>query len=295
VELFRALAVLVEPPDRPGVARVAEALGLGEVPEASAYTDVFVFQLYPYASVYVGAEGMLGGEARDRVAGFLRALGHDVPAEPDHLALLLCAYAGLCEAERVEEEGRRRGRVRGARRALLWEHLLSWLPVYLDKVGRVAPRFYRRWAETLRAALDAEAKELGIQAELPLHLREAPALADPRESSSEEFLKSLLAPARSGLVLVREDLARAARELGTGVRAGERLFALRSLVGQDAAGTLDWLAREAESWHALHQRRLAAHGPVAEWWAARAASTASLLGELGDDLDEHGLPGLTPV
>jgi hypothetical protein len=282
MELFRALAVLVEPPGRPGAARVAEALGLGAVPEASAYTELFVFQLYPYASVYVGAEGMLGGEARDRVAGFLAALGHDVPAEPDHLALLLGAYAGLCEIEK-EKGG---GRVRGARRALLWEHLLSWLPVYLDKVGRVAPRFYRRWAETLGAALDAEALELGTQAELPLHLREAPALADPRESSSEEFLKSLLAPARSGLVLVRDDLARAARELGTGVRAGERLFALRSLLAQDAPGTLSWLAREAEAWHALHQRRRPAHGPVADWWAARAASTARLLHELSAGAEE---------
>jgi len=167
---------------------------------------------------------------------------------------------------------------------MLWEHLLSWLPVYLDKVERVAPRFYRSWAETLRAALDAEAADLGAQAELPLHLREAPALADPRQSEPEEFLKSLLAPARSGLVLVRDDLARAARELGTGVRAGERLFALRSLVGQDAAGTLDWLAREAEDWRALHRGRRAAHGRVAEWWAARAASTAKLLRELKADL-----------
>jgi TorA maturation chaperone TorD len=280
MELFRALAVLVEPPDRPGVARVAEALGLGELPEASAYTDLFVFQLYPYASVYVGAEGMLGGEARDRVAGFMSAIGDDVPAEPDHLALLLGAYAGLCEAERGERDERRRERVRGARRALLWEHLLSWLPVYLDKVGRVAPRFYRHWAETLGAALDAEAAELGAQPELPLHLREAPALADPRAAAAEEFLQTLLAPARSGLVLVRDDLARAARELGTGVRAGERLFALRSLLGQDAAGTLSWLAREAEAWHSLHRHRRAAHGRVAEWWAARAASTADLLREL---------------
>lgn len=266
---------------------MAEALGLGALPEQSAYTDLFVFQLYPYASVYVGAEGMLGGEARDRVAGFLSALGHDVPAEPDHLALLLGAYAGLCEAERDETEARRRERVRGARRALLWEHLLSWLPVYLDKVERVAPRFYRLWAETLRAALDAEAAEMGAQGPLPLHLREAPALADPRSAAPEDFLKTLLAPARSGLVLVRDDLARAARELGTGVRAGERLFALRSLAGQDAAGTLDWLAREAEDWHALHRRRLDAHGRVAEWWGARAASTAKLLRELKADADEN--------
>jgi TorA maturation chaperone TorD len=283
MELFRALAVLVEPPDRPGVARVAEALGLGAVPEASAYTDLFVFQLYPYASVYVGAEGMLGGEARDRVAGFLAALGHEVPAEPDHLALLLGTYAGLCEVEKERGDGR----VQGARRALLWEHLLSWLPVYLDKVERVAPRFYRRWAETLRAALDAEGKALGEPETLPLHLREAPAVVDPREAAPEEFLKSLLAPARSGFVLVRDDLARGARELGTGVRAGERLFALRSLVGQDAAGTLDWLAREAEDWHALHLGRRAAHGAVAEWWAARAASTAKLLRELSAEAESE--------
>lgn len=287
MELFRALAVLVEPPDRPGVTRVAEALGLGALPETSAYTELFVFQLYPYASVYVGAEGMLGGEARDRVAGFLAAVGHAVPAEPDHLALLLGAYAELCEAELNEGDARGQARVRGARRALLWEHLLSWLPVYLDKVGRVAPQFYRRWAETLRAALDAEALELGAQAELPLHLREAPALADPREAAPEEFLKTLLAPARSGLILVRDDIVRAARELGTGVRAGERLFALRSLVGQDAAGTLNWLAREAEDWHALHLQRRDAHGAVAEWWAARAASTAKLLRELRDDAAEN--------
>jgi hypothetical protein len=139
----------------------------------------------------------------------------------------------------------------------------------------------------LRAALDAEAEELGALEPLPLHLREAPALADPREAAPEEFLKTLLAPARSGVILVRDDLARAARELGTGVRAGERLFALRSLVGQDAAGTLAWLAREAEDWHTLHQRRRAAHGHVAEWWAARAAATAKLLRELAAEAEEE--------
>jgi hypothetical protein len=287
MELFRALAVLVEPPGRPGAGRVAEALGLGALPEASAYTDVFVFQLYPYASVYVGSEGMLGGEARDRVAGFLSALGRGVaPHEPDHLALLLGAYAWLSESEGAASDARRRESLRRARRALLWEHLLSWLPAYLDKLEQVAPLFYRRWAETLRAALDAEAEGLGAQDALPLHLREAGSLADPRASSSEEFLKTLLAPARSGLIIVRDDLARAARDLGAGVRAGERQFALRSLMGQDAAGTLSWLAAEADRWHALHQRRRDAHGPLAEWWAARAASTAKLLRELSDEARE---------
>ena len=287
MELFRALAVLAEPPGRPGAARVAEALGLGALPEASAYTDTFVFSLYPYASVYLGAEGMLGGEARDRVAGFLAALGQKPPPEPDHLALMLGTYARLAEAEEDEPDARRREYLRGARRAFLWEHLLSWLPVYLDKLSEIAPPFYRRWGELLRAALDAEGEALGALGALPLHLREAPVLADPRapsedkpSSPSDEFLRTLLAPARSGMIIVRDDLARVARGLGVGLRAGERLYALRSLVGQDAAGVLGRLAEEAERWCELHLRRLDAHGQVAEWWAARAATTAALLRDL---------------
>jgi hypothetical protein len=285
MELFRALAVIAEPPARPGVGRVAEALGLGAAPEASVYTDLFVFQLYPYASVYLGDEGMMGGEARDRVAGFMNALGLEPPREPDHLSTMLGAYASLCASEDAARDERARRHFRGARRAFLWEHLLSWLPVYLDKLLRMAPRFYRRWAELLREALDSEAASLGPQETLPLHLREAGEVADPRASSSDEFLRTLLAPARSGLILVRDDLARAARELQTGVRAGERTFALRSLVGQDAAAALHWLSSEADAWESLHGRRTGAHGRVAEWWAARAGSTARLLRELKSDAE----------
>src|SRR5947209_19489328 len=103
MELFRALAVLAEPPERPEVARLAELLDLGKPPSASEYTETFVFQLYPYASVYLGAEGMLGGEARDRVAGFLSALGLAPPHEPDPPSTLLATYAQLSAPE--EDEG----------------------------------------------------------------------------------------------------------------------------------------------------------------------------------------------
>jgi TorA maturation chaperone TorD len=58
-------------------------------PQAHEHTEVFGLQLYPYASVYVGPEGMLGGEARDRIAGFWRVLRLTPATEPDHLATLL--------------------------------------------------------------------------------------------------------------------------------------------------------------------------------------------------------------
>ncbi|HLM58766.1 MAG TPA: molecular chaperone TorD family protein [Pyrinomonadaceae bacterium] len=274
MELFRALAVLVEPPDRDGAGRVAEALGLGALPEPSEYTELFAFQLYPYASVYAGAEGMLGGEARSRVADFMGLLGIRPPSEPDHLAVLLAAYAGLCESD---EGG-------AAREAFLWEHLLSWLPAYLEKLSELAPPFYRRWGGLLMKALLEEVGRTGPPASLPLHLREAPPLADPRGGEgAEEFSRSLLAPARSGMILTRADLARAGRSLGTGLRAGGRAFALRSLLGQDTAAAFGWLAAEAEGWAGRHLKHREALGAVSEWWAGRARDAAGLLRELQEE------------
>ncbi|MDQ3743593.1 MAG: molecular chaperone TorD family protein [Acidobacteriota bacterium] len=312
MELFRALAVFAEPPEGPEVARLAALLNLGEPPSASEYTETFVFRLYPYASVYLGAEGMLGGEARARVAGFLAALGETPPPEPDHLSTLLATYARLSAAHESEDAGgdergaeaderraeangrgaeadesgaRRRAGLSAARKAFLWEHLLSWLPVYLGRVAEVAPPFYRRWAELLLSALVEEARACGRPRSLPLHLREAPPPADPRAESAEEFLSSLLAPARSGLVITRDDLARAARALGTSARAGERRFVLKSLMGQDACGVLAWLSEEASRQSARHAARRDAFGPVAEWWAARTSATEKLLRELKADAE----------
>ncbi len=278
MELLRALAVLAEPPTEE-TGRVGEALGLGEAPSADEYTELFVFQLYPYASVYLGREGMLGGEARDRVGGFWRALGPMPPAEPDHLSVMLALYARLCELE--AEEGARRANWRVARRAFLWEHLLSWLPVYLTKLAEIATPFYRRWGEVLMKAVLAEIEAVGRQGALPLHLREAGRLVDPREGEEgADFWQSLLAPARSGMILTRADLRRAARDLGCGLRVGERKFVLKSLAAQDAPGLFGWLIEEAALWEKRHRAFEPTLGAVASSWAAQAQAAGRLLGEL---------------
>jgi TorA maturation chaperone TorD len=279
MELFRALAVLAEPPAAEGAA-LADALALGPMPTVAEYTEAFVFQLYPYASVYLGAEGMLGGEARDRIGGFWRALGLKPPAEPDHLSVMLALYAQLVEIEEHESDARRRQGCRLARKAFLWEHLLSWLPPYLDKLGEVAAPFYRRWGEVLAESLFEEAMIVGRQERLSLHLRDAPGLLDPRRDEVGEFLQSLLTPARSGMILVRSDLGRAARRLGLGLRLGERRFILKALFSQDAPGVLRWLAEEASGWAERHRLRRDALADVAGAWEAKAAATACILREL---------------
>lgn len=276
MELFRALGVLAEPPSPEGEV-VARTLGLAGRPTAVEYTELFQLNLYPYASVYLGDEAMLGGEARDRVAGFWRALDLVPPVEPDHLVALLGLYAAVGDEALPGE----------VRRALLWEHLLSWLPAYLAKARQLAPPFYREWAELLDVGLVAEAKRLPAHGLVPLHLRAAAGLADPRVEGAEAFLTSLLAPVRSGLVLVRADLVRAARELGLGLRLGERRFVLRALLAQEAPVTLRWLAREAEISIDRHRRAPHALAPVTDVWAARAEQTAALLTDLALETEKE--------
>lgn len=285
MELFRALATFAEP-TREESARVAEALELGQLPAGSEYTETFIFQLYPYASVYLGAEGMMGGVARDMIAGFWRALGLMPPAEPDHLSVMLALYAELAEREEKASDASSSERWRHARRAFLWEHLLSWLPVYLQKLDHIATPFYHKWGETLREALAVEIEAVGMPGQLPLHLRAAHGLSDPREHETEEFLQSLLAPARSGIILVRDDLARAGRKLGLGVRMGERKFILKSLFNQNPQAVLGWLLEETERWQERHRQNQEAFGVIASAWLAKTEAAAKLLEELKQEAEE---------
>jgi len=276
-ELFRALGSLCESPGSASL-DLGAALGLSGQPEEHDYTDAFLFQLYPYSSVYVGAEGMLGGEARDRVAGFWRALGLRPPAEPDHLAALLALYAGLIDWELDEPDEARRALRRQSRKALLWEHLLSWVPVFADKVRVVATSFYAGWAELLLDALIDETGTAGRQEKLPLHLRDAPELLSPSEDPAS-FLSGLLAPVRSGMILTRTDFSRAARDLDLGLRVGERRFVLESFLAQDADATLAWLTQEAYRSAERHASFASDLEGISLFWRGRAETAAALLSE----------------
>lgn len=282
-ELFRALAILAEPPGAE-TDRVADLLELAGRADAADHTELFGLQLWPYASIYVGAEGKLGGEARDRVAGFWRALHLTPPAEPDHLAALLGLYATVADSEASEPDPARRQLRRSSRQALLWEHLLSWLPPYLAKLEEIASPFYAAWADLLREALIGEARAFGTPDRLPLHLREAPVLPNPQTDGADAFLAGLLAPVRSGMLLVRDDLGRAARQLGLGLRQGERAYVLKALLGQEPAATLKWLADEARRWAAVHGAMPDELEPVRGFWSRRAQAGAQLMASLSPAL-----------
>lgn len=276
-EALRALGVLVEPPCAEHAA-IAAALELPPPPTADEHAAVLGFQLPPYASIYLGVEGMLGGEARDRIAGFWRALGTQPPHEPDHLSVLCAAATALAHADRPAGRRTADPRVSTARGALYWEHLASWMTPYLGALRRVGSPFYAAWADTLDAVLAAEAEALGPPPVLPLALRTAPAPSGP-PADLDALVGSVLAPVRIGMVIARGDLARCAAALGLGLRAGERRFALRALLAQDAAAVLRWLAGEARRQAGTYDER----SPIARWWRGRAWQAAHWLDGLARD------------
>jgi len=285
MELFRAFGALLEAPSSEN-RLLGHLLELGDVPDEATHSELFLFQIYPYASVFLGETGQMGGEARDRVAGFWRALGGDPPGEPDHLATLLAAYSTLIDEEANCDDDEQRLAWRKVRHAYLWEHLLSWSLPFLTKLRQIAPPFYRAWADTLESALAREVVLLGPPNALPLALRDAEPLPDPREDDGPNFVTALLSPARSGLVLTRGDLALAARSLGLGLRVGERAFILKSMMAQGARETLDWLADEARTWEELHKQSSTITLEVADFWSERAHATSLLLEALSTDLPD---------
>jgi hypothetical protein len=271
-ELLRALGAV---PDSPAGARcVGPALGLDPVSDAE-HTEAFVLNCPPYAAIYLGPQGAIGGEGADRVAGFWRAIGITPPAEPDHLAVLLGLYARLGEAAAGARRPATAAALARSQAALFWEHLWPWLPAYLDAVTDLAVPALASWADLVRRALAAESGDLPPCPRQPLALREAPPAAQP-PAGPGDLIELVTVPVRSGLILTRRRLAEGAARAGVGFRIGERRFALRAMLEQDPRASTAWLAGEAGRWEQRHRDR-ASSDEATGWWAARAARTGQVL------------------
>ncbi len=283
-ELFRALGAAA---GHPADARTAGAALGWAGPDNAEHTEVFVLNCPPYASVYLGAEGGLGGDAADRAAGFWRAIGLAPPAEPDHLAALLGLYAALGEAAGDARAAATTDALTRARQALFWEHLWPWLPGYLEAVAELGSGGLASWARLTDRALLAE-RDAHPGGWLPLALRAAPE-PDPAADGLDALLSVLTTPVRSGFILTRRRLAAGAKTAAAGHRIGERRFTLRALLEQAPGGTVSWLADEAARWSRWHAARAAGHAAgaaggarsggdiVQAWWARRADHTARIL------------------
>lgn len=236
MEILRPLGILAEAPGAEQL-QTARGLGLNAEPTRAEYTELFLVQLFPYASAYLNPSGQLDGGPHD------------------HLASLLKTYADLSDDVRAP---------------FFWSQLASWLPPFNARVRELGSPFYRAWATLLDDALEAEAVRIGAPTALPMVLGAA-------AGSSNAALDYLFAPVLSGVILTRADLARCMRELNLTGRVSERRYTLSLMLQQDADRVSPWLAAEARRQAELISVTSSPLRIIADYWKQRALATAALL------------------
>jgi TorA maturation chaperone TorD len=267
-------------PDAETIARAARELGLPDaepVDLASAYTEVFLLNVYPYGTAFTDFFGELNGPEAQRVAALYAAHGYGPPeltsvGAPDHLGLGLGFLAHLNE-----------------RRLEIGDFPLDWAPVCCLAVEREpsAHRFYRALAKLTRETLLSQYVIHNTQHETQ---ESAISLQQPDEELSlRDIVRFFLAPAQCGIFLSRSQLGQMAKELGTRLPFGSR-FEVAELLLASAGGEaaqigqrLNVLEAEVEAW-AAEYRTWAEQYPAwrtsAEGWLTRTTAAIRRLTEM---------------
>jgi TorA maturation chaperone TorD len=288
MDIIKALGELAEAPGTDQI-RTARVLGLSGEPSRAEYTDLFVVQLYPYASVYLSPEGQLGGQVQDHIAGFWRVLHQPVPRDPDHIATLFSTYSQLAHHTGNGDEPYMQDLRRQMRHAFLWEHIASWILPFVARVRELGSSTYRGWGSLVLDAIEAEVAHAGQPAMLPLHLRSAPPL--PQQCDLAALTTMLFSPVTSGIILTRADLGRCARDLGMQIRIADRRYTLGTMLEQDAVRVGDWLAHEARRQAELMSNSAPSFRAIAEHWEQRALTTSELVIHATRSTEVRSMPG----
>ena len=274
MHLFPSLGEMIEAPGAEQ-ARIARMLGMPGDLGRQDYTNLFVIQLFPYASIYLSHNGLAGGDVRDRIAEYWKILGWPAPQEPDHAASLLKSYGTLHPGFRGEYLSS--DLAHQCRPVFFWDAIASWMPMYLLRVREIGADVYKSWSSVVMDVIEAEAVQLSMPPVLPVYLRTAP--IPPGINNPSEFIDALFAPVVSGVILCRYDLGRCATENRLTVRMADRRHTLKIMMSENTSGVCSWLEqevqRQADNIAALPDML----APVRDHWVSRARTVATRLQE----------------
>jgi len=266
---------------------------------AAEHQALFGFNVFPYQSIFLDPEGLLGGEESARVQASYARGGFDVAitdASPDHLGYELAFLAFLCgaEADALEDDLPEIAALMRQHQAdFLAAHLLRWLAPFTVAVGRQGAAFYTALAELIQAVATDHAtaaiSALSIQSTFTLPA--APELLAVSETGLRDIADYLLSPPQSGIYLARVDIDRLGRRFDLPRGFGDRRQLLLNLLR--AAATYEHFSELCTHLATLAKddsRRFAEmeriSPPLFPWlnpWRIRAQQTALLLENLAGE------------
>ncbi len=261
---------------------------------AADHYQLFGHTLFPYESIYLDGEGLLGGSLTNAVQRFLGVMGYGGlfdDSSPDHLGHELGGLAYLCrqEAELLQRaETSEAAGIRASQREFLESHLLRWLLPALIAIEQHGSRFYCAMAALTLDLMGEHYEELIEGAAEPLYqfkLPSPPALLENDATGLREIARYLVTPPYSGMVMSRESITRMARRLqlprGFGNRQQMWLNLARTAIQYDKMGELlDDLGAHLKEWRASYNRIASEYpqlGTFAEAWIGRVDLTAKII------------------
>lgn len=244
---------------------------------ATAYSDLLLLNVYPYASVFLEPDAELNGTRAQELSNLYEQHGY-TPAEltqvaaPDHAGLFL-GFLAQTEPPLTAQ--------------LLAHYTLDWLPTFCLAIARepTAHPFYQHLAHQTRTTL--------FESTLSLSSSFSPSFSLSLSSSNEELtLRSLvhrlLCPAQSGLFLSRSQLGRWASQLGVPVPfTGRFQVALSLFEAAGIAGRItdlfNLLIAEVTTWQTTYSTWTAEYPtwqPYGLTWHGRTTATLHWLHQL---------------
>ncbi|MBI4632017.1 MAG: molecular chaperone TorD family protein [Chloroflexi bacterium] len=248
---------------------------------ASAYTDLFLLNVYPYGTVYTDFDGELNAPAAQQIADLFEAHNYRPPelnevGAADHVGLCLGFLTQHSDTECFENT-----------RCLL----LEWIPICCLAVEREPSShpFYRALATFTRDHLLTRSPitnyHLPISIPQSFDFAQDKSLISDDEVRLRDIVRFFLAPARCGTFLSRSRLGQIGKVLGTRLPFGSRFEVAESLFA--SAGEAEILDRlistlkdEVEAWEDEYQswaEKYPAWKPFSEVWLSRTTNATRTL------------------
>ena len=205
---------------------------------AAEHYQLLIHNVYPYESIFLGEDGLLGGSITDSTVEFYHQIGfHALSDESaDHISKELDAMAFLCFAEldAIEDDVPHQiERIRHLQRRLLDEHLLRWMPIFAISLQKQNNENYAAVALQSLALVCSHRQALGedlMATTAAFVLPTAPDLLNDEKTSLRDIARYLLTPAYTGFFLSIDNIKQIAAQYRVPRGFGKRQQVLINLL-----------------------------------------------------------------
>ena len=207
---------------------------------AATHQHLFGFNLFPYASIFLASDGLLGGDVSNQASQQYQQAGFAVDTaatSPDHIGHELQFLAYLCAAEADAWRDKLpliAQRMQQLQVDFLQKHLLYWLIPLATAVSAQQEPLYSQITELAVQLVHDHATDLAQQQlSIPLSsyaLPTPPDILAQEKTGLRRIARYLTIPPYSGLFLSRDHIGRLARQLDLPRGFGSREQLLENLL-----------------------------------------------------------------